>query len=99
MFLFAEVIHQILFARQYVWAIRYRVMLAYLFDVTGIARPSLKLGYLETVLYYALKWTLDTLLYYQLTAFLLNSLLRFSFYRLSYKSYVRRIVRTLESMR
>lgn len=97
----AEMSEQIvLSASHYVWLLRYRGLLKYLFEVTQLPTSSFQgLKRVEELFYYSLKLTVGTLLHYRLLAPLFNGLLRFAFYRvITSKSFVSAIVRSLETL-
>ena len=92
----AEMSEQIvLSANHYIVFLRYRGLIKYLFEVTDI-ESEIQLYRSEYLFYVALKWVVGTLAHFKLWAFLLNNLLRFAFYRLTFKSNVDSIVRCLE---
>lgn len=89
----------VLSASHYVWSLRYRGLLKYLFEVTHLPTDSLRLSRSDRFFYFALKWSVGTLAHYTVLAFLLNNLLRFAFYRvITSKTFVRTIVRSLERL-
>ena len=94
----AEMCEQIVVtANHYIVFLRYRGLLKYLFEVTGV-ETEFRLDKSEHLFYLALKWVVGTLAHYRLWAFLLNNLLRFAFYRLTFKSNISSIVRCLEKV-
>lgn len=90
----------VLSASHYVWLLRYRGLLRYLFEVSQLPTSSFqKLAPIEELFYRLLKLTVGTLLHYRPLAILLNGLLRFAFYRvITSKSFVSAIVRSLETL-
>jgi len=84
-------------ANHYIVLLRYRGLLKYLFEVTRV-NVTVHLNFSEQFFYVALKWCVGTLAHYSGWAFVLNNLLRFAFYRLTFKSNVTSIVRSLESV-
>ncbi|KAH9395720.1 hypothetical protein TYRP_020457 [Tyrophagus putrescentiae] len=101
----AEMSEQIvLSASHYVWLLRYRGLLRFLFEVTGLTTSSNealigRLNAAETFFYQALKFTVGTLVHYRIFALFFNNLLRFAFYRvITSKSFVSGIVRSLEGL-
>ena len=85
----------IISASHYIVLLRHRGLLRYLFGVANLNIPVV-LDQSENLFYITLKWTMSTLIHYRFFAIILNNLLRFALYQLTFKRFVNLVVKSLE---
>ncbi|KAJ6223328.1 hypothetical protein RDWZM_001873 [Blomia tropicalis] len=85
----------IISASHYIVLLRHRGLLRYLFEVANLNIPVV-LDQSENLFYITLKWTMSTLIHYRFFAIILNNLLRFALYQLTFKRFVNSVVKSLE---
>lgn len=85
----------IISASHYIVLLRHRGLLRYLFEVANLNIPVV-LDQSENLFYITLKWTMSTLIHKRFFAIILNNLLRFALYQLTFKRFVNLVVKSLE---